>query len=63
LVLYFQREAAKSYTVQWADTLEGLWTDLVSFAPVSVSGTIWFTNEIPVWIEKRFYRVLSPQRP
>jgi hypothetical protein len=63
LVLYFQGVLGNTYTIQCADVLAGVWTILASFDPLSASGTIWFTNRIPLGKETQFYRVLSVRQP
>jgi hypothetical protein len=61
-VLYFEGVATKSYTVEYTDRLPSAWNNLINFDPLSVSGTVWVTNQAPPGTAQRFYRVLTPRQ-
>ena len=62
-VFSFPGVAAKSYTVQFSDTLPLGWTNLISLDPLASSGPVWITNQVPAGTAQRFYRVVTPRLP
>ena len=62
-VFSFPGVAEQSYTVQFSDTLPLGWTNLISLDPLSSSGPIWITNQVPAGTAQRFYRVVTPRLP
>ncbi|MBI5388511.1 MAG: lamin tail domain-containing protein [Verrucomicrobia bacterium] len=62
-VIRFDGVARKSYTLLFSDALPPAWDRLLDVGPLETSGPIWVTNQLPVGVTQRFYRLVTPRAP
>ncbi len=63
VVLRFLAAPGRSYTILWADQVEGPWTKLVDVPPQGCVCPVEVEDPNPIQQKARFYRIVTPALP